>query len=732
MDCGGDLKYDTAKKSFRVLGSKFFQDLQTGNKANNKQKVYDVNYTEEPEAIYYQEEDDGDEEAIFQTMLESGDEDASFVHEFEEQILVACQESADLAACFTSYQEARQRLRDKAKSRGFWPVTGGKGRGGKGKKGKSGKHGGGYGRRRSLAERIANSVCKKCLQPGHWKRECPNAAVNPMTKKGGEPEAFTGVMDHADQDTCFEVEKDDAKEPDIVMDLPPNATVFTCEDAKDISWSCTGFSKMFQSGTPILKSIEQSTSHKNEEEYFTGLCLTDLTTHLGNRLQQCCRKYDVNCPVSAASHSDRTEPASAELLAEPAAAADIFNAEEAFDEAIIDTGASRAVIGHARLHRMISSFPRELTSRVMKVPSEVVFKFGNAGRLTSTYAIMLPRAKNGWLRVEVVPGHTPFLISNAVLKELRGVIDVESQELGFKNSSVRISLFPVRKNLLGIKICDLLKYAPHKNDVPDHVLCAPVETIHTHTTVEIANNENSELSTFPKESVSDQGLIMTFQTSSCATPAAIPDRGVITGGRTCTTRESRRNGHEQGLLHGSSVDHSDGCQSSDHQFPWRSTPGDDASTRHQFPDRLGSPDITVRKTCGQDLCGHLRGGQRVCEPDVEQTRGLILGEELPALLQTTSSIKPGTSSTACATDRDQGLPVHGSDQSRCSLHHMDRDQFFEGGNCVTKAQSISRAAHRLQVRNGFTFPSRHQWRPMRRPASVDINPHASRWTCSPT
>ena len=59
-----------------------------------------------------------------------------FIQEFEEQILTACQESQDLAACFTSYQEARQRLRDKAKGRGFWPVTGSKGRG-KGKKGKS-------------------------------------------------------------------------------------------------------------------------------------------------------------------------------------------------------------------------------------------------------------------------------------------------------------------------------------------------------------------------------------------------------------------------------------------------------------------------------------------------------------------------------------------------------------------------------------------------------------------
>ena len=40
-----------------------------------------------------------------------------------------------------------------------------------------------------------------------------------------------------------------------------------------------------------------------------------------------------------------------------AGGAEIFNTEEADDEAIIDTGASRAVIGRARLERIVRSFP---------------------------------------------------------------------------------------------------------------------------------------------------------------------------------------------------------------------------------------------------------------------------------------------------------------------------------------------------------------------------------------
>lgn len=36
--------------------------------------------------------------------------------------------------------------------------------------------GAGSGRRRSLADRIANSTCRICGCPGHWKPECPQRA----------------------------------------------------------------------------------------------------------------------------------------------------------------------------------------------------------------------------------------------------------------------------------------------------------------------------------------------------------------------------------------------------------------------------------------------------------------------------------------------------------------------------------------------------------------------------
>lgn len=74
------------------------------------------------------------------------------------------QEDQELATFYASYQDARRRLLEKTRSRGFLPPKsfkrGRKGRG-KGFKGKS----------KGLAQRIASSTCRLCGQIGHWKAE---------------------------------------------------------------------------------------------------------------------------------------------------------------------------------------------------------------------------------------------------------------------------------------------------------------------------------------------------------------------------------------------------------------------------------------------------------------------------------------------------------------------------------------------------------------------------------
>jgi len=159
--------YDPSKveSAMRALSTKVLNQND-----GNRKKVYPVNHVDEDtEEINYTWDDEPDEETILASLLEEGDECALTIQEFEENVVQVCQESPELSMAFSAYQEARAKLRDKARGRGFWPIrSGSKGRG-KSKKGKS------FGKsRQSLAERIANSNCRLCGARGHWKQECPS------------------------------------------------------------------------------------------------------------------------------------------------------------------------------------------------------------------------------------------------------------------------------------------------------------------------------------------------------------------------------------------------------------------------------------------------------------------------------------------------------------------------------------------------------------------------------
>eukprot|EP00435_Cladocopium_sp_Y103_P044402 s835_g12.t1 len=119
-----------------------------------------------------------DEETAIQWLADQGDEEALIVQDFEDQLIEVCQDNSDLAMCLNSYAEVRAKLRDKIRHRGFWPPrSGGKG------KSKTGRKGGRFDsfprkRNQSLAERIANSTCRRCGMKGHWKQECPQRTAD--------------------------------------------------------------------------------------------------------------------------------------------------------------------------------------------------------------------------------------------------------------------------------------------------------------------------------------------------------------------------------------------------------------------------------------------------------------------------------------------------------------------------------------------------------------------------
>ena len=168
-ESGGALDVKKVTAAIRMLGSGFFQEL-TGNRRDRTLKTYDhhaFNVEEESEAMdgehtFWTTSEEYLDDNLLETLAAEDDEDALMVLQFEDTIAETVQADSELSAFFSTYQEARKRLSEKTKFRGFWGVSrkGGDSKG-YGKKGKSSKGKGKGG----LERRIANSYCRIC-----WKK----------------------------------------------------------------------------------------------------------------------------------------------------------------------------------------------------------------------------------------------------------------------------------------------------------------------------------------------------------------------------------------------------------------------------------------------------------------------------------------------------------------------------------------------------------------------------------
>lgn len=189
----------------------------------------------------------------------------------------------------------------------------------------------------------------------------------------------------------------------------------------------------------------------------------ELCQNMTHRLVQLCRNHGrgSRCDLSRGnrdeclqSESSATRHSSPCIEAHGDLSSAVFQVEEGCHEAIIDTGASRTVIGSDRLRDLIQSCG---DVSIKSAPSSVVFRFGNSGVLKSTQAVFFQRKTGGWIRVEVVPGRTPFLLSNSALSSLKAVLDISDRVLWFKGNNTGIPLKSCRKNLMSVDFGEILR-----------------------------------------------------------------------------------------------------------------------------------------------------------------------------------------------------------------------------------------------------------------------------------
>ena len=135
---------------------------------------------------------------------------------------------------------------------------------------------------------------------------------------------------------------------------------------------------------------------------------------------------------------------------------------------VLDLGASKTVIGSEHVKCLIQSLDEETRARLSRCPCQVTFKFGNQGTLTSSQAIVVPIGQLK-LKIAIVQGGTPFLISNTFMRAIRATIDCAKYSLSSPVLNHEIPLELTERGLFLVNLNDLVKAAmkQHSAKEPD-------------------------------------------------------------------------------------------------------------------------------------------------------------------------------------------------------------------------------------------------------------------------
>ena len=354
--------------------------------------------------------------------FDENDPDAVICFQFEESLVEALQTDGEIAACYNTYLDARKRLTDRNKNRGFWSSGSSKGSSSFKGRGKSkGKFSGRM--RKPLAQRILESECRRCGQRGHWKAECPlakTASTNATMTTTKEPAAFAGTtmtMTSSDADEDMILLSSMPEVPHcrkIFFPHPEVADVFTCQ--------------------------EHNSSQKSElpSHVLSKPLMSRFLQSMKARLSPQPMKPKI--PMSVTRDESHAEC--------------MFVSHGPFG--IVDLGASQTVIGSHQVQELLNHFPVKIRKAVRKVPCRTVFRFGNSSTVQSDHAILVP-LKQWYVRICVVPSQTPFLISNNVFRTLGAKIDTAHDTVEFSRLGLQMPLELSEKRLYLLDFCALVR-----------------------------------------------------------------------------------------------------------------------------------------------------------------------------------------------------------------------------------------------------------------------------------
>ena len=346
------------------------------------------------------------EDDFTEALAHGCDDDAVYVMDFEAVAADVIQSDEELASAYTTYVDARRKLSEKFRSRGFWPVGKGKKGSSKGKlKSKSSWSSG----KKSLQQRILDSHCRLCGRKGHWKSECPQRSQSSSSTPGTATVTLSLGATPAANDDAMPME---------FMELP-EITEEPIQGSPNMSHgSCVQlvFSHAAEVDNHSMSSRFEFGDRSRMRAYFKGNVgssppVASLVNRIGSKLRQTSAErpplhrpskpgrnasvpkpkgvirnmrvmgmdatevHVVNSPAGRHNEAD-VDPANAKTMS---ATHDTWG--------IIDTGATKTVIGSEHVAEFLQALDPQVKQQVKRCKCEVTFRFGNKGVLKSQQAL---------------------------------------------------------------------------------------------------------------------------------------------------------------------------------------------------------------------------------------------------------------------------------------------------------------------------------------------------------
>ena len=458
-------------------------------------------------------------------------------------------------------------------------------------------------RRRTLAEKIANSTCKICGARGHWRRECPN---NPDREDlGHHKKEVTHLTLEVDQPADAEMLQDYGDSVPYGFDGEPDVDD---EDSIGARQATEGARIQGSEQTCFMITPKVMSKPKIGAFVASRLLMFDRSFRAEHRQPPATmNRQEARHPESTVLESNGTKALNPDVVLVTTSGA----------EGVLDTGASRTVIGENRVQSLLSGIPSECRQKVRKAKSDVTFRFGNSGVLTAKHALLLPAQGGKWIRVEVVPGDTPLLISNRLLRDLDAVIYVRREVLRLQGACN----IPLRTDDKGLSIVDMSSLL----HVDQEAFNADVSHVKPQQ-----QKPDTDINTL----IPSTQLKVDLETSSSATSPSTPQ--CQHGAESVRCRQEDRElqssapgGGLEPTPFGGGRRGLGGGHVEDRRLPQRHLR---QASQHSVPEGMGHSAVSAGETQSRDLLGHLRYRPPVLSPDVSKDYFDVgLGEKLPEL-----------------------------------------------------------------------------------------------------